>query len=224
MIDTLPTPSRSELMGTLATPAARFALLDRLKIGYRPLISPLHAVLVRIPAGGRLFDIGCGSGTLLHLALKHRDCAAAHGYDVSAHAVGNAHLLGEGNDRFRVEHRDPAAPLPDLSGYDAVTMIDVFHHLPRDRQDDFLGRVAAALPPGARFIIADIDAARPLGRALNQIHDMVLSREWVHPRAAATTAAMLRDHGLEVEAPDHIRSLWYPHYLIVARRPAGGRP
>jgi len=34
---------------------------------------------------------------------------------------------------------------------------------------------------------------------------------------------MLRDHGLEVAAPDHYRSLWYPHYLIVARRPAGGR-
>ena len=90
MIDTLPKPSRRALMDSLATPAARFPLLDRLRIGYRPLISPLHEVLARIPAGGRLFDIGCGSGTLLHLALKHRGCAAAHGYDVSAHAVGNA--------------------------------------------------------------------------------------------------------------------------------------
>jgi len=222
MTETPSTLSRKALLDSLAAPAARFTFPDRLKVGYRPLISPLHAVLAHVPAGGRLFDIGCGSGTLLHLALTHRGCSAAHGYDISARAVGNAHLLGGGDDRFRVEHRDPAAPLPDLSGYDAVTMVDVLHHLPPDRQDAFLGGVAAALPPGAPFIVADIDAARPLGRTLNRLHDLVLSREWVHPRTAAATAAMLRGHGLQVAAPEHIQSLWYPHYLIVARRPDGG--
>jgi 2-polyprenyl-3-methyl-5-hydroxy-6-metoxy-1,4-benzoquinol methylase len=221
MTETTSTPSRRALLDSLAAPAARFSLLDRLKVGYRPLISPLHEVLARIPAGGRLFDIGCGSGTLLYLALTHRGCAAAHGYDVSARAVGNADLLGAGDDRFRVDHRGPTAALPDLSDYDAVTMVDVLHHLPPDGQDAFLGDVAAALPPGAPFILADIDAARSLGRALNQLHDLVLSREWVHPRPAAATAAMLRGHGLDVAAPLQIRSLWYPHYLIVARRPSG---
>ncbi|MCP4329563.1 MAG: class I SAM-dependent methyltransferase [Alphaproteobacteria bacterium] len=213
------TLTRKALSAKLGGRIGAFGLLDRLKVRYRPFVVPLHEVLARIPTGARLFDIGCGNGTLLYLALEYRRCRAAHGYDISADAVSNAGSLIGADDRVRVRLTAPDDALPDLDDYDVVTLIDVLHHVAAARQEAFLRDLASALRPGARLIVMDIDADRRMGSALNQIHDLVLSREWVQPRRAADIAAILADCGLNVSPPSHHRSLWYPHYLLTAHRP-----
>ena len=209
---------RSALANELARAAAGLPMLARAKTRYRPLVSPLHAILDAIPESARLYDIGCGNGALLALAARHRNTAVAHGHDVSETAVRHAAIVTADDPRIAVARRDAADGLPDLTSYDAVTLIDVLHHVPPALQENFLTDLARALAPRARLVLADIDAARPIGTAMNQLHDLVLSQEWVRPRRADWTAAWLMRCGLSVSRVERYRSLWYPHYLIVANK------
>ncbi len=212
-------PRKRDLLAKLTIRANAFGGLDCLKIRYRPLVAPFHAVLSHIPPGARLLDIGCGSGVLLYLALEYRRCQIAHGYDISANAVRKAKKLVGNNDRFKARLLKPNSEIPDLADYDVITMVDVLHHVPAHRQRTFLRNIAEAMPSGAVLIVTDIDGSRRVGSGLNQLHDLMLNREWVHPWRASDVVRVLTKCGLEVAKPTRYRSLWYPHYLLIARRP-----
>jgi hypothetical protein len=61
---------------------------------------------------------------------------------------------------------------------------------------------------------------------MNQLHDLIVSQEWVSPVPAYVARTMLEQEGLIVREQSFVRSLWYPHYLILAEKPsmAGARP
>ena len=107
-----------------------------------------------------------------------------------------------------------------LAGYDTVTMIDVLHHIRPSDQVTFLGRLIAAMPAGAKLIILDIDASKPIGAWCNQVHDLLLAREWVHPMRPDQVVATLSAAGAQVVEPlIRRRTFWYPHFRILARKP-----
>lgn len=64
------TPFRLER--ALRTPAQKMSRAMGFKTRLRPFSFPLNEVLAEIPQGTRLYDIGCGNGALLYLALKFR--------------------------------------------------------------------------------------------------------------------------------------------------------
>lgn len=211
----------SELARKLAEAAAGMPLLLALKTRYRPYICPLEWVLSEIPERARLYDIGCGTGALLYLAQACRQVTIAHGYDVDALTVAQARHFQR--DKEATDFEAVCLPIgqtpPDVSAYDTVTMIDVLHHIAPDRQQDFLNRLADGMSSGGRLVFKDIDASRFFGRLMNQLHDLVLAREWVHPRSRLETVEMLEKAGLRILSHETRWSLWYPHFLVVALKP-----
>ena len=105
---------------------------------------------------------------------------------------------------------------PDLAGYNVVTMVDVLHHVPRASQAAFLADVASRMDAGAKLILMDIDAGRPLRAMANQLHDLLLSREWVQPVSAKKAFDLLGQATLTPAHPRLFSTLWYGHYLITA--------
>ena len=215
----------SDLTGTikglireLRPASARMSGLNAIKTRYRPLICPLELVLEEIPHGGRLFDIGCGTGALLHLALRLRSLESAHGCDISASAVEASAAFEANPCQFRVTLLAAEDTPPDLSGYDTITMIDVLHHLPPNQQDDFLRKLINRMDRSASLILMDIEASHILGSWCNQIHDLLLAREWVHPRRASDVAKVLQGAGANVAKLLYRRTFWYPHFQIVATK------
>lgn len=104
--------------------SARF--LSRLERGYREFVTLDHLQQVERGASGRgrsLLDIGCGSGTFLHVAGQRG--FQPHGMDVSPHAVAAAReqygldvrLGGIGSDAWQG------------SAFDVITMFHVLEHL-----------------------------------------------------------------------------------------------
>ena len=196
-------------------PCQKMSGLSALKTRYRPFLCPLDMVLAKIPEGARLYDIGCGTGALLYLALKLRSVKVAHGYDISPEAVKASAAFEMKPDKFQVMHLPPEETPPDLHGYDTVTMIDVLHHIPAKLQDDFLRKTIAQMDSGARLIIKDIEASKILGSFMNQLHDLLLAREWVHQRRSKDIVQVLQSMGATVSRPVIRWSLWYPHFQIV---------
>jgi cyclopropane fatty-acyl-phospholipid synthase-like methyltransferase len=204
------------LYRALKLPCQKISGLAALKTRYRPFICPLDLVLSEIPIDARLYDIGCGTGTLLYLALKFRSVKVAHGYDVSLEAVKASKAFAVDSQSFQVIYMKPEDTPPDLSGYDTVTMIDVLHHIPQAQQDNFLRKIIAHMDSGAKLIIKDIEASKILGALMNQLHDLLLAREWVHQRRSQDIVNILRSTVASVSRPVIRWTLWYPHFQIVA--------
>lgn len=209
----------SSLARELELPSKKMSGLAALKTHYRPFICPLDLVLSQIPEGARLYDIGCGSGALPYLALKLRSAEVAHGYDISLEAVRSAKAFDVDRDKFQIVHMQPQDTPPPLHGYDTVTMVDVLHHIPPNLQDDFLRKTIAQMDSGARLIIKDIEGSKVVGAFFNQLHDLLLAREWVHHRRSQDIRRVLQSMGATVSQPVLRWTLWYPHFQIVALVP-----
>ncbi len=196
-------------------PARRLKGIGGIMARYRPLVCPIETVLAKIPPGSRLFDIGCGSGSLMFLALRLQRAVIARGYDISQTAVARARVFADSVPGFMAFHLTPAETPPSLDGCDAITMVDVLHHIPPPLQQIFIDKVLAAMEPSAKLIIADINPRRRIRAFCNQLHDLVVNRDWVNLIDPDSVCGVARRAGAIVTSQEFINTLWYSHYLIV---------
>jgi SAM-dependent methyltransferase len=130
--------------------------LLRLERAYREFVALDHVRFLRAcvpPSAGkaRLLDIGCGSGTFLHLARKYGyDC---HGMDVSVQAVAEA----QRQYGLDVRQGTIGSELWESGSFDGVSMFHVLEHLIDARQAlEYAGRL---LKPGGTLIVQVPNAA-----------------------------------------------------------------
>jgi SAM-dependent methyltransferase len=112
---------------------------------YRPWLDQLRD---RLPSGGAVLDLGCGSG--LPVA---RDLAAAGyhvtGVDLSDVQVRRARDLVPGATFVRA---DASTVQFDAASFDAVLSFYALIHLPLEDQPPLLERIASWLRPGGLFV------------------------------------------------------------------------
>ena len=213
---------RRVLAGALEGPTDAMPPLAGFKTWARPFASPLAEILARIPARrGPLMDIGTGHAALPWLALRIRGSVPVIGSDVSDAAFATIRQVYPWTEPPRLIAVAPDTMPSEVRQATTVCLADVLHHVSPGEQRRFLIALAGAMRPDATLVLSDIDAGRPVRRWLNQLHDLVLARQWVHPRDMAFTISALREAGLDIVETRQVRSLWYGHYLIVARRGAG---
>ena len=120
------------------------------------------AARVKLPAGGKCLDVGCGSGALAIAVAKRNPQAQIVGIDRwgaeyasfnRALCERNAKAEGVGNTSFQqgdATHLD----FPDGS-FDAVVSNYVYHNIPGDRQE-YLLETLRTLKQGGTFALHDI--------------------------------------------------------------------
>jgi 2-polyprenyl-3-methyl-5-hydroxy-6-metoxy-1,4-benzoquinol methylase len=100
-------------------------------------------------AGGRLLDVGCGTGIFLDVA--RRAGWSASGLDASPYAVSAISARAGGlGERIRIGTLESVDYEP--GSFDVVTMFDFFEHV--YRPIDFARRVARVLAPGGIAVVA----------------------------------------------------------------------
>jgi ubiquinone/menaquinone biosynthesis C-methylase UbiE len=120
----------------------------------------LEALRKRVP-GGRLLDVGCGTGFIIHLALGVFD--EIHGIDITP-AMLQRVRTDAGNITL---HQAPAEAMPFAdASFDAVTAYSFVDHV-KDR-GALLREVARVLKPGGIFY-ADLIPSRLFWRSLAPI-------------------------------------------------------
>lgn len=211
-------------------PSASSILLDvtrgepfavRARALLRLVVSPLAGLPRHIPVKSRLYDVGCGTGAFLALVARTREPAALFGSEISEQAAVRA--------RTAVLRADPSAACQIfvsaepwngdwLATCNVVSLIDVLHHIPRDRQQTFIGRLADAMAPGAWLLVKDINASHRLGAIANRVHDSIFSRDPGFERSAAVVNTWLEQGGLRIERREEAFRLWYPHFTFLARK------
>jgi SAM-dependent methyltransferase len=112
----------------------------------------------RLQAGGRVADVGCGTGQALIALARAFPTITATGYDVHPPSVEQARrAAAEAGvaDRVSYEVLDAAAGLPD--SFDVITTFDVVH----DAVDPLglLRSIRDALRPGGSYLCLEINCS-----------------------------------------------------------------
>ncbi len=119
------------------------------------VLDPPAVRLVRaVPMRSRVLEVGCGTGALARELATKRG-ARITAIDLSPRMIDVARLRTP--DSLGVEYRVADFMALSPRGFDVVIAISTLHHLPLR---EATARLADAIVPGGRVLIADLFAAR----------------------------------------------------------------
>ncbi|HEV8337005.1 MAG TPA: methyltransferase [Candidatus Polarisedimenticolia bacterium] len=164
-------------------------------------------------------DLGTGLG-MLPVLLGVLGRRQALGVEWDAEKVRGALHAARGLPHIRVIEGDlHRCAIPPC---DVITLIDVLHYYDADRQEELLRRCRAALRPGGRLLIRDVDGARRGGvRWTKFIEQWATRRGWnrgpaVAFRPISELCATLAALGFRVEGGEVASRLAPGNVLLVA--------
>lgn len=187
---------------------------QRLTTVYRSYYTPFAEVLAAIPAGSRLLDLGCGTGALLLLADALGLIEQGVGVDNQELPLSLPRQINcNPNLRFVCA---PSVPAELISSCDAVAMVDILHHVPRDQKAPLFAHLAGNAPKGATWIVKDLDP-RPAWRACaNRVTDFLSTGSRVDYMAMTEVCACLESHGYRIRQAKRLDKHVWSHFLVVA--------
>jgi ubiquinone/menaquinone biosynthesis C-methylase UbiE len=165
----------------------------------------------RIPAGGTVLDLGCGSGVPVARTLTAAGYRVT-GVDISEVQIRRAREQVPEAQFIRADAS--AVPFEDAS-FDAVVSFFALIHLPLSEQPPLLRKIAQWLRPGGWFV------ATTGHRAWTGVEENWLgggAAMWWSHADAATNRAWITEAGLTVEREEFVPEGDGGHALFWARR------
>ena len=187
---------------------ARFQIID---------INMLHILALCMRGTSRILEIGCGFGLFGCYFASRWPEIRYHGIDLSAGRIEMARHAADrlGLTNVGFERGDAAGPLALDSGYDAVLMMDLLHHLPDQTKLSLLDAVVSKLPPGGRLIIKEVTRRPAWKMGFTWLLDVLMTRGFdmsywdpQQMRAAVDPALALDTYPITDWLP-------YPHIVYV---------
>lgn len=172
-------------------------------LGRRQVLEALIDRLARPPAGGRILEVGCGTGHNLSMLRKFAEVDAVE-LDESVRAIAETRL-----GRQVMSDR-----LPELQGvpdktYDLIGAFDVIEHINDDRAA--LEATARKLRPGGKLVLTV-----PAHPWMWSAHDVVNHHKRRYSKRSLK--ALIDASPLKLESIGYLNSLLFP--LAVAERMA----
>jgi ubiquinone/menaquinone biosynthesis C-methylase UbiE len=211
--------SNKELSGFLKEKNSVKGVINYLKIVYRPYICPFNVLLGYIPKGSSVLDIGCGQGQFAMLIAEYCKPSKLKGIDIKGQFIKEAiQLFSElSYPNVSFELYDGVNLPDDLRAYEFVTMIDVFHHIPKADQLRFISKLYESMGTGSTLIIKEIDRSSPLVYA-NKLHDIIIAGVAGHEISRNNMKMVLKENGFRITDEGTRLSFWYPHYWFITRK------
>jgi SAM-dependent methyltransferase len=184
---------------------------------WRPLLR--DRIVAHVPAGGRIVDVGAGTGTLAIAIAAARPDAEVIGVDGDPDVLDRAGRKRGGDG---VSWRTGLAGELDLevASADAVVMSLILHHLGPDAKRAAIADVHRVLRPTGRLHIADWGRPHdPLMRAAFGAVQLLDGVEGTRDHAAGRLPMFLRGAGFtDVQGYRRLRTVWGTLELIEAAR------
>ena len=186
---------------------------ERFLMKWRPWICPFHILMEHVPQGSSVLDIGCGNGLWLFLLWRLGRISEGIGIEINQAKIDAANSLKKNEDKLEFTRFEPKDKWRQRS-YQCVTMIDVLHHVRKDKQKDFISQIAQS--NSKRIIFKEIDTRPRIKNFMNTLHDLLLSREFPKYYQKDQVVRWLEEFGYRISYTGKYDMLWYSHYIIVA--------
>jgi ubiquinone/menaquinone biosynthesis C-methylase UbiE len=179
-----------------------------------------NAALVPVSEPERLVDVAGGHGGFAMAMCRRHPGLRATVLDLPPSAAVGRKIVAEQGFADRVEFRE--GDVFDLGlgeNLDVVSVFNLIHHLPEERDRELVRMARAALRPGGALVIGD--SARPEPGGAMSAHGAVSSLlfyAWSHSRnfSPSEVRGWLEDAGFEdVQVHQNVRSLW--RMVVVGR-------
>lgn len=210
----------AEIIKFLTSTTINAGFVDKLKIKYRPIICPFNDLLNYANTVESVFDIGCGSGQFVALLAKYTSVKKIKGIEINERLVNNAQQVNQPflkDKEIQFAVFDGKEIPNDISEYDLIYLIDVYHHIPKNIQEQFIKQLHAKMKKGARLMFKDIDAASPLVLC-NKLHDLVFAKEIGNEISFVKAKNLLKETGFSIVEEYKKTVFVYPHYFVLAEK------
>jgi ubiquinone/menaquinone biosynthesis C-methylase UbiE len=177
----------------------------------------LNAVSDGLPHGGRVLDVGCGTGTFAIALAAARPDARVAGIDGDPEALALARAKPRSTTITWSEGLATALPEPDASA-DAVVMSLLLHHLSPSAKRTALAEASRVLKPGGHLHVADWGRPHdPLMRAAFFVLQLIDGFATTRDHAAGALPSFIAAARFTV-APPHtrLRTVWGSLELLTA--------
>jgi SAM-dependent methyltransferase len=177
----------------------------------------------RMPLPSPVIDVGAGHGQAAMLLRELDSAMDALGLDWDEAKISRAQRAVEGVERLRFQTGDLRNA--DLPRAGTILLIDVLHYNPPEQQQEILERAAAALLPGGRLFIRDVDVDAGPPSAYTMGWERLMCRIGHHRsdhlcfRPASEYVEALRRVGLEATVDSSPSDIVLANLLIDARKP-----
>lgn len=141
-----------------------------------------------LPAGGRVLDVGCGTGYPIADYLTSRSFSVT-GIDVSGEMISRAQALRlPGAEFFRQDLLDFSSDLP----YDGVIAFDSIWHIEKTRQAEGYRKISSLMKNGGYFLFTHGN------REGETVGEMFGQKFYYGATDIATLRAVLAETGLQI--------------------------
>lgn len=190
----------------------------------RDLFLPLYDPIVKLLGGGaareallaqagigatdRIFDLGCGTGTMAVLIKKQFPRVEIVALDPDPRALARARKKAV-HEALAIQFDEgfgDQLPYPAAS-FDLALSSFMFHHLPAEEKGKTLREVHRVLKPGGEFYMADFEA--PEDRNQGFFRRLLLSHAHLKENSAANVIALMKDAGFTNAAKVGRRSMLF---------------
>lgn len=173
-----------------------------------------------LPRDGRILDLGCGFGLFsLYFAMDapNRDLT---GVDLDAGRIDAARLCADKLAVTNVNYTSSNALEWEGTGqFDAIFMLDLIHHLPKQEVSNFLERVAGLVTPGGTLLLKEVSDRPTYKRLFTLALDrLMVGMEPIHYWDPDELSALVTALGFTVKRHTINDILPYPHILYVCSK------
>lgn len=189
----------------------------------RPYICPFEPIVQWVPPSSRILDIGCGCGLWLIALANINRIESGTGCDTNQGALK---IARQAASRLATQNSSPPLTFnhtPAISDwptgqFDAVSLIDVMHHIPAETQSVFLAAAWQHVRPGGRLIYKDMASKPKLHALANRLHDLAMARQIISYLPLDAVADQLANLDGTVLHREAWRRGVYAHELLIVEK------